>query len=108
MSNNDEIKQIEQQINELAAKKQALLNKGRQEVIQKIKAMIAEYALTASELGLSGKGKATVAGGRRVAPKYANPHNAAQTWSGRGPHPKWVKAHQAKGGSLDSLLIAKG
>lgn len=106
MSSNDEISLIEQQIRELAAKKQALLNKGRQEIIQKVKSMIAEYSLSAIELGLSGRGRA--AGGRKVAPKYANPQNPAQTWSGRGPHPKWVKAHQAKGGSLESLLIAKG
>lgn len=107
MSSDHEVSLIEQQIKDLVAKKQALLNKHRHEVVQKARAMVAEYALTASELGLSGRGK-SIAGGRKVAPKYANPQNPAQTWSGRGPHPKWVKAHQAKGGSLESLLIVKG
>ncbi|MBV2234852.1 MAG: H-NS histone family protein [Sterolibacterium sp.] len=107
MNNDQEINLIEQQIKELAAKKQALLNKHRHEVIQKARTMIAEYSLTASELGLSGRGK-TAGSGRKAAPKYANPQNSAQTWSGRGPHPKWVKETLAKGGSLESLLIAKG
>lgn len=106
MQDINEINAIEQQIKELAAKKQALLNKNRKEVIQKVRAMVAEYGLSASELGLSGRGKATARTGK-AEPKYANPRDAAQTWSGRGPRPKWIKEHQASGGSLDDLLIAR-
>jgi DNA-binding protein H-NS len=40
-----------------------------------------------------------------VAAKYAHPENPALTWSGRGIAPKWVKAHEALGGSRDDLLI---
>ena len=38
------------------------------------------------------------------APKYQNPNNAAQTWSGKGKQPHWVEEVLAQGRSLDSLL----
>jgi DNA-binding protein H-NS len=39
----------------------------------------------------------------RDAPKYQNPNNAAQTWSGKGKQPKWVEDVLAQGHSLESL-----
>lgn len=42
--------------------------------------------------------------GRKVAPKYRDPANAAQTWTGRGRTPAWVQALQAAG-QLESALI---
>ena len=39
------------------------------------------------------------------APKYANPANAEQTWTGRGRQPQWVKDAFAEGKSLDDLAI---
>lgn len=35
--------------------------------------------------------------GRKVAPKYRDPANPAQTWTGRGRTPAWVQALQAAG-----------
>lgn len=40
-----------------------------------------------------------------VAPKYQNPKNPAETWSGRGRHPRWVTALLRSGKGLDSFLI---
>lgn len=40
-----------------------------------------------------------------VAPKYRNPNDASQTWTGRGRQPLWLAALLAEGKSLDSLLI---
>lgn len=37
--------------------------------------------------------------------KYANPANAAETWTGRGRKPRWVEAALKSGRSLESLLI---
>jgi len=42
---------------------------------------------------------------KAVAPKYANPADATQTWTGRGRKPKWVEAALAEGKSLDDLAI---
>jgi len=39
-------------------------------------------------------------------PRYRNPQNAAETWSGRGKRPAWIEAALAAGKSLESLAIA--
>ncbi len=36
-------------------------------------------------------------------PRYRNPENCADTWSGRGLEPSWVKEARRRGRSLDSL-----
>ena len=41
----------------------------------------------------------------KVAPKYRNPANARETWTGRGRQPKWVAACLASGQSLSDLAI---
>lgn len=38
-------------------------------------------------------------------PKYRNPENPDQTWSGLGRQPGWIKAALAEGKSLDDFLI---
>ena len=41
----------------------------------------------------------------KVAPKYRNPANHAETWAGRGQQPKWLATQVAQGKSLDDFLI---
>lgn len=41
----------------------------------------------------------------KVAPKYRNPNNAEQTWTGRGRQPVWVAALLAEGKTLADLEI---
>ena len=43
--------------------------------------------------------------GKKVAPKYKNPDDASQTWTGRGRQPLWVKAALDGGKTLDDLKI---
>ena len=40
-------------------------------------------------------------------PKYQNPDNPRQTWTGRGKRPSWIKAVLEQGGSLEDMLIEK-
>ncbi len=40
-----------------------------------------------------------------VAPKYRNPKNPMQTWSGRGKKPKWVQEYIDNEGKIEDLLI---
>lgn len=47
------------------------------------------------------KGKST----GKVAPKYRNPANAAETWSGRGKQPRWLASEVAKGKKAEDYLI---
>src|SRR6056300_1821155 len=44
-------------------------------------------------------------GKSKAAPKYANPADPAQTWTGRGRKPKWVEELLASGKSLDDAAI---
>ncbi|RNF84337.1 H-NS family nucleoid-associated regulatory protein [Montanilutibacter psychrotolerans] len=41
----------------------------------------------------------------KVAPKYRNPENASETWTGRGKQPRWLAAHTGAGRSLAEFLI---
>ncbi|WP_370159024.1 H-NS histone family protein [Limimaricola soesokkakensis] len=40
-------------------------------------------------------------------PKYRNPDDQTQTWSGRGRQPQWIKDALAANKSLDEFLIGK-
>ena len=41
----------------------------------------------------------------RVEPKYRNPRNPQETWSGRGKTPRWVVELLANGAALDEFRI---
>lgn len=41
----------------------------------------------------------------KVAPKYRNPADAEQTWTGRGKQPVWVRELLENGGTLESITI---
>jgi DNA-binding protein H-NS len=43
-----------------------------------------------------------------VLPKYKNPKNPAEIWSGRGKQPLWVRDQLEAGKKLDQFLIAEG
>jgi DNA-binding protein H-NS len=42
-----------------------------------------------------------------VLPKYQNPKNPAEKWSGRGKQPRWLQAQLRAGKKLDHFLIAR-
>jgi len=42
----------------------------------------------------------------KVLPKYQNPRNPAERWSGRGKQPHWVRAQLKAGKKLEHLRIA--
>ena len=41
----------------------------------------------------------------KVAPKYRNPANTGETWTGRGKQPHWLAAYTGNGRKLDEFLI---
>lgn len=41
----------------------------------------------------------------KVAPKYRNPANAKETWSGRGRQPRWLTEYTNAGRNRDDFLI---
>jgi DNA-binding protein H-NS len=44
----------------------------------------------------------------RVPPKYRNPDNPSETWTGRGRQPRWLAAALKRGGRLEDFLIEGG
>jgi DNA-binding protein H-NS len=92
----------------------------RGEAIAKVKAMMAEYGLTAADIaGSKAAAKAPAAApaapaaapakkskvaGKKVAAKYRNPATG-DTWSGRGLKPKWLVAAMASGKTLADFTI---
>jgi len=102
----------------LDKKEQALKSKSNDKVLSKIVALAKEAGLTAADIAKAlSSGKPVKAGkapksakkgalaGKKVAPKYRNPANPEQTWTGRGVSPTWVQALKAAG-TLDAALIA--
>lgn len=100
---------------ELETKIAELLAAERGEAIERCKADIATYGLTADDLGLTVKERKTRALNQAVevkdrksylvVPKYRNPADYNQTWSGRGRKPHWVETFISNGGELEKLLI---
>ena len=43
----------------------------------------------------------------KVLPKYQNPKNPAETWSGRGKQPRWVQAQLEAGERLEYLPFSR-
>lgn len=88
-------------------------NSSKSELLKKVKKMAAEAGVSISDLlGKSGNVAAKPARPQKVskprgkvAPKYRNPADAAQTWTGRGRQPVWVAQALAAGSTLDALLI---
>jgi len=93
--------ELEQQIAETRKKELAV-------AIAKVRALVEEHELTAEDIfgGKKAAGKVKVTDKRSaVPPKFRNPQDATQTWTGRGKSPLWVQALKAAG-QLDSAVIA--
>ena len=54
----------------------------------------------------TGTRKPSKMAGTKVAPKYRDPSNAAQTWSGRGKQPRWLASYTSQGRALEEFRIA--
>lgn len=75
---------------------------------RKKKEALTKLEETARKMGYSLADLTSSAGAKKrkpVAPKYANPADASETWTGRGRKPRWVEAALASGKSLDDLKI---
>jgi DNA-binding protein H-NS len=107
-------------LQDLLAKKAALeqeieatQKRERQDAIAKVKSLMNEYGLSASDLtgkggaktgGTKTGGKAGASKGGKVAAKFRN-NATGETWSGRGLQPKWLKAAVAAGKKLEDFAL---
>lgn len=78
---------------------EAARSKELEAVIQQVHQTVAEYGLTAEDLGLAPRRGRRAGAKMPVPPKYRDPKTGA-TWSGRGRAPAWI------GKNRDRFLIA--
>jgi DNA-binding protein H-NS len=92
-------KELLAQKQKLEEQLEAVRLKELEQVVSQVKQIIADYGLSAEDIGLASKAKAK---GRRftVAPKYQDPKTGA-TWTGRGRAPAWIA-----GKNYERFLIA--
>jgi DNA-binding protein H-NS len=114
------------QIEELRKQAERQRKEEYSSVLKTIKRQIAEYGISAEELGFSGAEKGAGKRGRKaakpaaakvgrkarvkragtgvkVAPKYRD--GAGNTWTGRGKMPTWLAQAVANGRTVESFLI---
>ncbi|OOG41434.1 H-NS histone family protein [Rhodanobacter sp. C05] len=79
-------------------------------VREKIDGLLKSAGLNLDEVYPARRSKGTKNGKKSsVAPKYRNPANPEQTWSGRGKRPLWLAgALKKRGVTLESFLIDGG
>lgn len=107
--------QVMKQIKTLSAEAEKLKRKEVQGVIDRIREAINAYGLTASDLGLQGRGRvAAKAATRRKGAKAGKGRGAQQvkfrdeagnTWGGRGPRPRWLREALASGKELKDFAV---
>jgi len=76
----------------------------RAAAISKVKALMAEFGLTAADLAGKTVSPRTAKSASKVAPKYKN-KATGETWTGRGLQPKWLKAAIAGGAQLSDFAL---
>ena len=76
----------------------------RADAIAKIKVLMAEYGLTATDIAARVPSAKPAKSGGKVAPKYRNPATG-ETWSGRGLQPKWLKQALSEGRQLGDFAL---
>lgn len=92
---------IERAERERKARKEA----ERLAVREKVEKLVRDAGMSLDEVIAGPKGKRLTRA--KAKPKYSNPANASETWSGRGRKPKWVEAALKGGKKLEDLAIQK-
>jgi DNA-binding protein H-NS len=112
-----QIVKLMKQLEALKKKESAVTSKKQEKALAQIVKLAKDNAISAKDIEAAmGSTKAKIAKkakttakkstlkGAKVAPKYRNPSNHEQTWSGRGVTPKWVADLKIEG-KLESALI---
>jgi DNA-binding protein H-NS len=77
----------------------------RQKLIEEFRERAKALGISPRELMAAAKGKVAKAPKSLGVPKFANPADKSQTWTGKGKRPRWVHEALAVGKSLDDLKI---
>ncbi|MEE2658885.1 MAG: H-NS histone family protein [Candidatus Latescibacterota bacterium] len=85
-------------------KRREEIEANRSQAQNELKALATKFGMSVEEL-VVGKNASRSGPRTKVAPKYRNPDNPAETWTGRGRTPKWVQEAEKKHGGRDKLAI---
>ena len=85
----------------IEAKKEQELDAAYKQVLQ----IASDHGVSVEELLARGTKSSKSTTRKPVAPRYRNPDNQQETWTGRGKQPRWLAAKIAAGAKLDSFLI---
>jgi len=97
------LEEIEKQIRSLQAEAAELkLTEG----IQQLRVVIEKYDVGLSHFRIALKSsKERKRASRELPPKYRNPSNDAQTWTGRGRKPRWLIEALAAGTTIEQCKV---
>jgi DNA-binding protein H-NS len=109
MPKNKSLKVIERKIRELQSEAEEI-RRYEQEGIERLHDLIQKYRLRPSHLTMAMRSmasrRATPAHPKsKVPPKYRNPNNPAQVWTGRGNKPVWLATALLEGRRIEEFLI---
>ncbi|KAA8732348.1 H-NS histone family protein [Acinetobacter qingfengensis] len=97
------------QLQELTQKAQELIELKKREKVddayQQLLTIAEDVGLSLQELIEYGQQSHKPTTKRSVAPRYRNPADVNQTWTGRGKQPRWVVEALNSGKTLEDLLI---
>lgn len=97
--------QLSDLISRARARQEELVKEKASKLREKINALVKAEGFGLDEVlgrgGAGGRGKAR----GKVKPKYRNPADPSQTWSGRGKRPRWFNAALSAGKKEKDLLI---
>jgi DNA-binding protein H-NS len=80
---------------------------GKADELQQKLASLGDGGWIASGKKAVGRPSGSSLKGRKVAPKYRNPKNRAETWAGRGAMPRWLAAEIKQGKKPEDFAIGK-
>lgn len=99
----DELSKVINDAQKVLAEKQ---KSERKETIAKIHELAASIGVTVTIDGAKPTARSSSRKGQKVAAKYKNPQNPAETWTGRGVKPRWLRALTDAGKKIEDFLIS--
>ena len=80
---------------------------GKADEVQQQLAALGDGGWISSAKKMVGRPRGSSLKGRKVAAKYRNPNNRAETWAGRGAMPRWLAAEIKQGKNREDFAINK-
>lgn len=98
----EELRKVEKQVKDAI---QARYEQEKEDLKRQIRELAKRAGTTVEELFGTSKGGSRSSKGGKVAPRYRDPADANNTWTGRGRMPSWLQTKVDKGAKKEDFLI---